>query len=559
VLLVAAMSLAARTGSSADRVSLEARVISETIDGVYVNVGAADGVDKGTRGTIDRSGVELARVEVVAVSKNTALLRLLALTGGERPRAGDRALLAVERPGEPKPQADGAQPRAEPDRQPEREAPGPPAAKGSAAAEEPFVPLLAPPPQAVGSTGAPTVSHGRAWLQEDVQIDSENGLDHSRTRFGLDGSIERMGGSRWSLDWSGELSYRAGDAFRDSRYKDEFDVYIRRWTLVRSFESGGFLRLGRFLPPELPAVGFLDGAQAETELGKHVRVGAMGGLKPRRVDLAPSAAEPTGVAYGTVEAGTRSEWYYSGTLGVLGSIYKGKYDRLALLMDQRADLGPKLSLYSTAELDLDAGSFETRSGARLTHVDAFAVSPITSFLTLRAGVDHYERPDTRAERDLLHIQDPRYFDRGYWRYWVGSSQYLPWNLSLDEEIAFIDAPEERMTPRWRISITRTGLFSLQHAFVSATVFNLDGAGAEGYGGILSAYVPFFENRVSCRPGVGFRLLETDEGAEEFDVTDVSLFVDWWIAQAWRLYGGGIYSFGEALDRTLLEAGIEFRW
>jgi hypothetical protein len=42
-----------------------------------------------------------------------------------------------------------------------------------------------------------------------------------------------------------------------------------------------------------------------------------------------------------------------------------------------------------------------------------------------ASVDHWERPDNHAERDLLVLADDRFFDSGFWRYWVGSDQNLP--------------------------------------------------------------------------------------------------------------------------------------
>src|SRR5262249_12316810 len=158
-------------------------------------------------------------------------------------------------------------------------------------------------------------------------------------------------------------------------------------------------------------------------------------FKPSRIDLDISGKEPMASAYVTAHAGMQRDLFYSGTLGVLGSIFEGKPDRCAILLDQRADFGPKLSFFSTSEVDFDIGAQETSTApVHLTRADLFAVSPITTFLTLRAGFDHYERPDTAAERDLLHFEDDRFFDRGYWRYWVGSSQLFPWEVRFDEEV-----------------------------------------------------------------------------------------------------------------------------
>jgi hypothetical protein len=71
-------------------------------------------------------------------------------------------------------------------------------------------------------------------------------------------------------------------------------------------------------------------------------------------------------------------------------------------------------------------------------------------------VDHWERPDDQAERDLLPFEDERFFDDGYWRYWVGSGQKLPGNLRLYEEVAYIDSDTVDGDVRWQVSVTRSG-------------------------------------------------------------------------------------------------------
>ena len=527
---------------------VECRVVSETPDGIYVDSGRESGLAAGCAGTVERGGAEIARVEVAAVSRSSALLRVVTTRGPLKPRIGDQVRLLCA------PAAETAPPPAEssgktvsPTLKPEGQ-------------REDFVPLLAPPPSpAATAAAAANILSGRLSLRELYQTDSKNHLDGSLTRFGSDGSLDRMAGTPWALEWSGDLSYRTGSAWDGSRDEDTPRLDVFRLSLYRKFEDGGFLRLGRFVPAELPGVGYLDGAQAEVAAAPGLRLGGIVGLKPGRLDLDPSIREPTAVAYATVEEGTRQKLYYTGTLGILGSLFDGKPDRVAILLDQRADLGPKLSLYSTSAVDLDAGGAEFRSGPRLSRIDLYGVSPLTSFLTLRAGFDHYERPDTAAERDLLPFADERFFDRGYWRYWVGGTQYLPLQLQLDEEVAFIDAPGEDFTPRWRATLTRTGLPSLPQGQVSVTLYNLDGAGAEGYGGLLSAYIPFRDGRCSLRPALGFRYLDTDQTSEHFQITDLSLHGDFWISKTWSVYAGITQSFGDSIDLTLVELGVDFRF
>jgi hypothetical protein len=524
-------------------VTVEARVVYETPDGLYIDAGKQRGLKKGDLGTVLRDGSEIGRVEVAETAGGSSRLRVLSATG-LAPRAGDQVVFQVtDSPQEGAPPAEEAK-------------------KGELKGkEEPFVPLLMlPQERAVGYPDVANIFHGHLGLRQLFQVDSTGKMDYSMTRFLSAGSVERIEGTPWSFEWSGDVTYRAGEGLSRTRNFEEprFDLF--RLSLQRRFEDGGFFRAGRFLPLELPGLGYVDGAQVEEPISKNLRVGGVLGFKPSRIDLDVSGKEPMVSAYVTAHAGMRQNFYYSGTLGVLGSLFEGKADRLALLLDQRADLGPKLSLYSTSEVDFDIGAQETRSkSAHLTRTDLYVVSPITSFLTLRAGLDHYERPDTAAERDLLHFQDNRFFDWGYWRYWVGSSQMLPWALRLDEEVAVYDAPHEHFTPRWRVSASRLGLFALPRAEVSVTLYNLDGAGAEGYGGLLAFYFPALEERLSIRPAAGFRFLDTDDTSETFRVTDISLRADWWLSSAWSVYGGVSYTFGDDLGATLVDFGIDFRW
>ncbi len=531
---------------------VECRVVYETADGYFADAGAEKGVRAGSSGTIERGGAVIARVEAASVARSSSLLRVLSAAGDSRPRAGDVVRLAVSpaQPGEADPPAPG-------DRSATLKERGPDSGPGKG--KEDFVPLLELPPGAAGSFPEPSsIFHGRLWARQLYQLESRNNLDHSLTRVGTSGNVERIEGTPWAFDWAGAASYRTGHAFRDSRDYQEVRPDVFRLAFSRRFDAGGMVRAGRFLPQELPAIGYIDGAQGETVLSEHFRLGAVAGLKPTRRDLDPSTDEPTAAGYATFEAGRPRELHYTGTAGVLGSLFRGKLDRLALLFDQRADLGPRFSLYSSTEADADIGGAETRSGLRLTREDVYAVSPVTSFLTLRAGADHYEIPDTRAEREALAIEDDRLLDRGYWRYWAGSTLYLPWRIELDGEAAYIESASDDGL-HWRGGIARTGIFGWRAAQVRAVVYNLDGFDATGYGGRISAYLPLLGGDLSLHPAAGFRFLETDATSRDFDLTDLSLRAYWQISRAWSADAGVTYLTGTGVEAVLLEAGVSFRW
>lgn len=539
--LVACLSSPPSGGAA--EVPVQCNVIYRTADRVYVDAGTDVGLASGDAGIVRRDGIEVARVEVLRATKSSSLLQVTVGRDETTPRVGDTVHFVVEET----PPAEKPDPR---ERSPTLKDPD----------SKPFVPLLAPPEgRSVRATPKENIFHGRLWVRQLLQVEEDELRDYSITRLGTVGSLERIGGTPWTLEWSGDVSYRDGHALRNS--EDYRDVVPRVFGLsfVRRFEDESMLRLGRFLPLELPGVGYLDGAQGEMVVNDTLRVGAMFGLKPTRDRLDLSGKEPTLVTYGTVEAGDPGDLYYSGTLGLLGSLYEGEADRLAVLFDQAAHLGPRFSLHSTSEVDFDIGGAETRNGASLTRLNLFGAFVATSFLTLRAGVDHFERPDTQAERDLLPFQDDRFFDHGHWRYYVGGSQKLPWKLYLSEQVAFSESETEDLAILWRVTLSRIGLPLLPGARTSLTVYNLDGLGSEGYGGRFTAHLPLMERRLYLEPSVAFRLLDTNLDGDELEFTSLSLRAHSGITRFWSVHGGFSYSFDSLIDVFLIDLGTTLRW
>jgi len=537
---------------AAAQTTVHGRVTYEAQEGVYVNVGTDGGLVQGLVGSLQFEDGRTAQFEVLHAARQSALLRLVGYPRTER--LLDRS---IEIAFEPQSTEQTAAPRGGSE-QAQKEAATSPPVPGTAEAKE-FVPLLASVPRTPEVSAPQNVSHGRIELRQSLQMDSENGLGYSSTRLRSSGSMERIKGSPWSFAWSGDLRYRAGDAFQNHPDEQEIHPDFYRLMFQRPIEDGGFLRFGRFVPVELPGLGYVDGVQGETRRGEGLRFGAMAGLKPGRVNLDASVDEPLVAGYTTVEAGRREGPYYSGTVGLLNSYYHGKIDRLALLMDQRAGWGPRFTLYSTAAVDLNAAAAETRDGIRLTQLDVFAESRLSSFLGLRAGADHWERPDIQAERDLLAFADERFFDNGYWRYWVGSYQNLPWSLQLYEEVSLIDADNTGDSTRYQVRLTRTGLFDMRNASASLTAYRLAGNDTDGYGCRVSGYFPFRAGRLIAQPAAGFRTLQTGSQAQDVSLTYLSLYLDGRLSKTWTLFGGLNYSNGAGVDSTLLEVGLRYSW
>ena len=128
-----------------------------------------------------------------------------------------------------------------------------------------------------------------------------------------------------------------------------------------------------------------------------------------------------------------------------------------------------------------------------------------------------------------------------------------------EEIAFIDSPDYDYDPRWRLGLTHTDLLSWAGASATMTVYNLDAQGLDGYGGRLSAYLPFSGHKLFAQPIAGFRILETEPQSTEFELTYLSLRVNGRLSPNWTLFAGFTHTYGDNADATLLDLGLRCRW
>jgi hypothetical protein len=553
LILVAAVTVSTLAGPVSDAAEsrVQGRIVQETQEGVYVDAGVDQGLQPGCTGSLVLDDGRTFAFEVVYAQRQSALLRLPAY-GGQGRLSGRTVEIVMS-----------DEPPNQTEKRPAKPNDPNGAAKSSTNAPSPdgqekFVPLLAPMPRGPAVPKPPSTSHGRIQVQQMFQTDSQGELGYAVTRLSSSGGVARIEGSAWSFEWSGDLWYRTGDAYLSHPDYQEPHLDLYRAMFQRPFGEGGFLRVGRFVPYELPGIGYVDGLQGQVQPGEHTRLGVVGGLKPNRIDLDASADEPLVVPYVIFTAGPRDGRHYFGTVGLLNSYYQGEIDRLALLFDQRVGLARDLTLYSTAVVDFDVGAAQSRTGTRLTQLDVSAIWELSSFLTLRAGMDHWERPDQQAQRALVPFPDDRFFDNGYWRYWVGSSQNLPWNLRLAEEVGFIQSDTADGDGRWQVSVTRNGLGAWRDASATVSVYNLIAYGNEGYGCGVSGYLPLNKGTVIVQPAAGFRVLQSARG-QDISLGYLSVGLDGRLSRNWSLFGGVTYFSGDDVGSTQLDLGLRYSW
>ncbi len=509
-----------------------------TPDGVYIDAGRNRGIRAGDQGMIRQDGVEIARVEVLQVTFASSILRILTVFGDVAPLPGDGAEITLTEDGDP---GDRGSTLRETDKK-----------------DDGFKPLLTAPERQTHITTPKSLTHGRIRFRESVQFDDKTKYDYNRTQVGTSGSVERINGTPWTVRWSGDFELVDGDSGRVDG-GDNFDLDWRELLVERPLTDGSILSFGRQIPRSLPAVGFIDGAQIERVLDPTLRVGAMFGFKPRREDLDPSFKEPMLVGYGTFVTPEGSGLSYHGTMGMLFSLYDSDADRLALLVDQRVRY-QKATLFQNAEIDVDIGGAEVRSGVSLSRFNTGIAAPVGPQTTLRTSVDHFERPDTAAERDFLPDVDPDiFFDSGFWRYSLGADHKFSRKARVSGEIAKLTGTESDSDLRWRLRGTWIGLPGVPKGQATLSLFRLVGSSSDGVGVRLSGFAPLFDGDVRFRPSLGMRFGETPSTSDKFKFTDLSLGLDGRIGRKWDWSISVSQSLGEGTESTTLFGSVSWRW
>jgi len=401
-------------------------------------------------------------------------------------------------------------------------------------------------------------------LHESVSLGFSGDLGSLRRDVSVGASAAASSQVPGSIDWSGSFSCAAD---LPARSGDPLAPTLGGFVISRNFQGYGVVRAGRYTPAELLAFGQIDGLQGEMHLGSSCRAGMVGGLRTGQAGSDPSSDRPIGGAYFTADAAVGSLLRYSGTCGLMGTVYEGSVDRLACLVSQRASVGP-VSLASAAEVDVslqDQDPAVSGEAFRLTRWNLQASSPVTSRVSVWAGFDRSKRPDTREERDLAGSDADPLFDRGNWRGWAGSVQQLPWNLSLSQEVALLsDSGTPDLLGTWRVNLSRAGLPGLPGARLTASVQDIGGWDPDGFAGRVSCDFPCCLRALSLRPSLGLRYEEQPERGADFQLTDLALQVEWRLSprrggEELSCVAAATYSFGADSELPLLTLALRYRF
>jgi hypothetical protein len=311
------------------------------------------------------------------------------------------------------------------------------------------------------------------------------------------------------------------------------------------------------MPGELSSLGRVDACHAELRAGPALRAGMIVGLRPDPATADVSVERPVAATYVSTTVGKPGVLRVAGNLGLLTTVYEGRPDRLACVLSQTTHVGTGLQLRSATEVDLPTEARATRvSGVQLTGIRVEARTPLTSFLCLRAGLDHHKHPDTREHRAAAGPGDDALFREGSWRRWVGCSHDLPGRLRLDEELSLDTRPSGgEMERRWAISLTRTGLPCLPTARIQASFRSVDGLSPGRMEGRIGGELTFFRDRLMFQPSVGLARSSTEAGPGRVEVTSVALRASWRPDTSCSVEASGGWVLGGRTDVPVFQIGL----
>ncbi len=507
-------------------------------EGFYIDAGKNEHLAPGMVGIVTRGGRLISKAQIERCSPRSSLLTSLDSVVGESLRVGDVVKFTIVTPA--RTNRTSTPPEVKRPKKPRN-----------------FTPLLAPDKQSKGLTTPKNLSHGRIWFNQDLQVDSNDGLrDYSISRLGTRGSVERLKGSLWSINWYNQLSYRDGDVLENSDGFNQLRFDLYRLSIQKRYPDDSLLRFGRFLPHELPQVGYLDGTQGEKVLMEGLRLGSFLGFKPDRDRLSPSIKEPLIIPYLRIHSESDSH-ELSSTTGVLSSLYEGKVDRVAFIAYQSLRLGSNFYCSSTSEIDFDVGNMEHRDGVQLTRWNAYLSYFVLPNINIMGGIDRYQPIDIRAERDSTELIILNAINENSWRYWIGSTQNLFWGLRLHEEISWVNSSPGDDLLLWNVSLSKYSKVWFPSASLTVSIYNLDSTFEDGYGGHITAYLPLFDHKLSFQASLSTQWIEL--GSQEFDFRNLTFRANWQMTQKLRAHLGMSYGIGDDVERVFVDVGLSFTW
>ena len=289
-------------------------------DAVYLNIGKYAGLRIGTRVEVVRDGRAIAVLEVVHISSHSASCRVVEQT--KPPRVGDTVLF-------------------DPQFDPPWSATSPRDSTISAA-----VAARSPANVVSGYVALQTV-----W-QQDLTGSEISSLQPAVSARVLVGNV---GGTGVVFRFRDRLRYYYRDQPPGELIaKDQWTHRLTELALTfdrpeAAFEWG----VGRLVTPYTIGFGQIDGGYVAFKLHRYFRTGLVGGLEPNPIDMSLDADRQLAGGFVAFDYDKPQGWQFASSAALAGRYVSGNVNRDFIYIQNSFSLRHKLSLFQSAEIDLN--------------------------------------------------------------------------------------------------------------------------------------------------------------------------------------------------------------
>ncbi|HEY3296099.1 MAG TPA: hypothetical protein VGL38_11740 [bacterium] len=517
--------------------SASAQTVTATItyvatSSVYLDKGAAQGVQKGDSGEVLQKGKRVATAVVLFVSDKSSSCALKDVAGTVR--VGDEVSLHVTI------------------------APQTPQAVADTAAKQ-----VSAPPSVIAPVRKAKTAGARFTGSVGVQIlgqISHDALNYNYYQPGLAlrAKVENIFGAGPVLNARMNLRRNHRNLPRPGVPQTEW--LSRVYEVSLSYDAPGSAinySVGRILSNRMAGIGYLDGALLGVQVANAIEVGAFGGTQPdlRTTDLRGTVTK--GGAYATYQHGSYGTQLVNATLAAAGEYYKGQISREFVYEQANYLWTDQLSAYQSVEMNVNRGWRKTANSSTLELTNLLLnvrYSPLHA-VAVTASYDNrtpYRTYETRTLADSL-------FDTSLQQgYKLGVDMRLPWAMQADVQGGL-------RTRRGDNTTTQTGSAGLstrdllkQRVFLGARVTAFSSRFSKGYQPSITVSRLLF-NRLTAGVQAGWDVYDLKTVNQKVSSNWQRINADWMMSRL--LYASGSYEFyrggGLSGNRYYAELGCRF--
>jgi len=214
-------------------------------------------------------------------------------------------------------------------------------------------------------------------------------LDFSQTNTRLNLKVHHL----WNEHITFVLRSRGRYDARRQAYSnvDKSSWENRLWELSLVYdneESGLSIAVGRILPQNLAASGYLDGVQMEFDLSESVRLGMLGGSRPDWLYQSIGSSLNRGGAYATYNSRGTGKLQFEQTLAGIGEAHSDRISRSYLISTGRISYSSNWGINHNVEIDINAGWRKDRAGQTVAVSRAYVYGYYKLIRNLRLGLSY---------------------------------------------------------------------------------------------------------------------------------------------------------------------------